>query len=162
MKTRDLIAHLKGEAETYREFIGVLQAETENLVSRNYRGLYETTSRKEALMARIEGSARVRSELMEGAAREFGVEADGKLSTLAGAAPAPFASELSSLRDTLSTLIESIREISRVNASVVSDSLENVNKALGFLSSFRPSTVYKPTGAFDTVELKGSQLSEGA
>ncbi len=155
--------HLKKEIGLYKEFITVLQKETENIVGRDYKGLYETAGLKEGLIIRIERAGRSRASLMHEAASSLGIQGELKLSSVIEKVSGRIREDLMESRSTILSLLESIREINKLNSLVVKESLDNINKTLGFLGNFMPATVYNPTGAFEgTCSAKGSRLSEGA
>lgn len=162
METDRLIEHLNSEISCYKDYISVLQRETENLVARNYQGLFETTGEKEKLLAKLDELGRARKVLMDGLFAALGVENDGRLSTLVNNSRGEDREGLGSCRETIVSLAESIKEITQVNTHAVRDSLDNVNKALGLLRQFSTGSVYRPTGSFDSPAMKGSRISEGA
>ncbi|MBI5587080.1 MAG: flagellar protein FlgN [Deltaproteobacteria bacterium] len=155
--------HLKKEISLYKEFITVLQTETEKIIGRDYKGLYETVGLKEHLIIRIESAGRSRLQLMCEAASSLGVQGEPTLSSIIERAAGKVKEELRECQSTILSLLESIREINKLNSMVVRESLDNINKTLGFLGNFMPSTVYNPAGAFEgNCSFKGSRLSEGA
>ncbi len=164
MNISRLTDHLAVEASTYKEFISVLQQETECLVTRDYRGLYEAVSGKETLLARISKLVDERGRLLSSAASELGVECSGEeaAAAVSGALAGAQREEFDGYRAMIGSLIDSVREVNRVNSLVIRSSLENINKTLGFFGNFMPGSVYKSTGAFGQVPLKGSRLNEGA
>lgn len=157
-----LSQHLGKEISCYKDFIPVLQQETDNLINRDYKALYETVARKEGFLVKIASLGRTRIELMEEAAGEAGLSGDDvKLSRIIENTDQPLSDELTELRSKVLSLMESINEISRVNTLVVEGSLENINKTLGLLSNLAANKTYSPKGAFHQMELKGSRLNEG-
>jgi flagellar biosynthesis/type III secretory pathway chaperone len=165
MDITHIINHLGSEATAYKEFIAVLQEETECLVSRNYKGLYETAGNKQALLSRIKKLNETRAALLARSARGLDASADGTaaaVSAIIDSAPPHQKEEFLRLHDSLGSLIDTIHEVNKVNSLVIKGSLEHINKTLGFFSNFMPGTVYKPTGAFGDISLKGSRLNKGA
>lgn len=159
-------AHLTKEESLYKELVSVLQAETENLVSRDFRALYETVGRKEHVLKRIELASVERGRLVTEAARTLalkpGPENESALSAVIERS-GPSKAALESKRNIIISLIESIKELNHLNGLVVKGSLDNINKTLGFLGNFLQSGVYRQSGAFDGFgAVKGSHLSEGA
>ena len=161
MLIRSLTEHLNIEITVYKELVAVLQKETENLVARDYQGLYETSSRKEHIVLRINHLSEVRQELMDEAARSFGVEPAGNLSEIIGLAAPMDAEALRTAQSAILSIVEGVKEINKLNALVVEGSLDNINKTLGLLSNFMPKNIYKPTGAFESIAEKGVRLNEG-
>lgn len=164
MNITDITEHLDKEAGAYKEFISVLQKETECLVSRDYKGLYEAAGAKEALLTRIQKLVDRRSALIEGCARAMSIDcppSDLISSILASASEGQREAFINS-QSAVSNLIDTIKEVNRVNSLVIKGSLEHINKTLGFLGNFMPGSVYKPSGAFGEIPMKGSRLSEGA
>jgi len=158
-----LAEHLKKEINLYKEFIAVLQKETENIVERDYKGLYETAGLKEGLIIRIERAAGARGVLMHEAAQTLGVEGELKLSSMVERLSGGIQEDIIKSQSTILSLIESIKEINKLNSLVIRESLDNINKTLGFLGNFMPATVYNPTGAFDgSYPSKGARVNEGA
>ena len=162
MEIQLLIEHLKKEISVYKEFIAVLQNETENVVARDYKGLYETIGGKELLLARIESLGKKRRELMDAAARAHGLEGEATLTSLIARAQDPLRRELRECQSTVFSLLESIKDINKVNSIAVKGSLDNIRKTLGFLSNFLPNVNYKPTGTFDGIAVKGGRFNKGA
>lgn len=159
---RPIIDHLAKEMSLYKELITVLQKETEDLVGRDYRGLYETVSAKEQILLRIQSAGNLRNRLIKEAALKAGAPAETLSSLIERMEEGPAKDELKNLQSSIVSFIESIQEINKVNSLIVKGSLENINKTLGFLSNFMPASNYKATGTFDGVAIKGSRLSEGA
>lgn len=163
MEINLVIEHLKKEIDLFKEFISVLQKETENIVGRDYRGLYDTVGLKENLISRIETAGGLRAKLIGEAAEALGVNGEPSLTALIEKTSGVIEDTLRESQSTLLTLLESVIEISRLNTAVVRESLDNINKTLGFLGNFMPATVYNPAGSFaGSYSLKGSRLSEGA
>jgi flagellar biosynthesis/type III secretory pathway chaperone len=163
MKIKNLIGHLKKEIAVYEDLVGILQEETENLVSMNYQGLYDTSSRKEHTVLRIDYMGEVRLKLMNDASRSLGIDGFVNLSAIIELVAAEREKEeLRMCQSAILSLIEGIKELNKVNALVVEGSLENINKTLGLLGNFLPKNVYKPTGAFEPIAPKGFRLNEGA
>lgn len=161
MKIKDLTGHLKKEIAVYEELVGILQEETENLVSRDYKGLYDTSSRKEHIVLRIDCLGEVRLKLMNDAARSLGIDGFVNLSVIIELVAAEEKEELRMCQSAILSLIEGIKELNKVNALVVKGSLENINKTLGLLGNFLPKSVYRPTGAFEPIIPKGFRLNKG-
>lgn len=164
MDITHIIDHLATEASVYKEFISVLQQETECLISRDYKRLYETVGSKESLLARIRKMTGGRAALLSGSARRLGMEGAGKdaIAAVVDSAPPAQKEEFRKQQDIVCSLIDTIQEVNRVNSLVIKGSLEHINKTLGFFGNFMPGSVYKPSGAFGELSLKGSRLSEGA
>ncbi|MEK7773972.1 MAG: flagellar protein FlgN [Deltaproteobacteria bacterium] len=162
MEIQLIIEHLKKEISVFKEFIAALQNETENVVVRDYRGLYDTICRKELLLARIESLGRNRRELLTAAARAYGLEGEATLASLIDRAQDPLKRELRECQAAIFPLLESIKDINKVNGIAVKGSLDNIKKTLGFLGNFLPNVNYKPTGTFDGIAVKGGRLNKGA
>ena len=161
MPVKTLTEHLGKEIAVYKELVSVLQKETENLVARDYQGLYDTSSRKGHIVLRINHLSEVRQELMNDAARSFGVGSVFNLSEIIELAPFMDAENLRAAQSAILSIVEGVKEINKLNALVVEGSLDNINKTLGLLSNFMPKNIYKPTGTFDTTTRKGTRLNEG-
>ncbi|MEK6531445.1 MAG: flagellar protein FlgN [Deltaproteobacteria bacterium] len=162
MELKLLIGHLSKETELFKEFVSVLQKETENLVGRDYKGLYETISRKEHLLIRFEVLSSARQELMQAAAKSLGIAGDVNLSRIIEMSGGVDRAEIKRLQTTILTLLDSIREINKLNSLVVKESIENINKTLGMLANFMPAGTYSQSGSYQGIAVKGSRLSEGA
>lgn len=163
MDIRNLIGHLDKEAALFKELISILQKETENLVTRDYKGLYETVSQKEHLAMRISALGRTRQDLLSKAAIALGC-CEGSAATLSSVIERAGleSGALEDCRKSILSLTSSVKEINSLNSLVAGGSLDNINKTLGFLGNFLQTSVYKPTGAFAGFAVKGSRLSEGA
>ncbi len=161
MSVKALTEHLNNEIAVYKELVGVLQKETENLVARDYKGLYETSGRKGHIVLRINHMSEVRQGLMNEAARSFGAEPGGNLSRIIELASFMDAEALRTAQNAILSIVEGVKEINKLNALVVEGSLDNINKTLGLLSNFMPKNVYKPTGAFQSIAEKGLRLNKG-
>lgn len=157
-----LIDHLKKEASLYKDLVGILQKETEGLVARDYKGLYETVVLKDQTLKRLDMMGVSRSELLAKAGERLGLHGDINLTAILENSSSPRVDQLKAAQDTILTLIESAREINRVNSLVVKGSLENITKTLGFLGNFMTGSVYKKGGTFEALSVKGTRLSEGA
>lgn len=162
MEIQPLIEHLNKEISVYKEFIAILHSETENVVARDYKALYDTICGKEHLLARIGSFGGERRELMSAAARAGGLEGGATLTSIMEKAREPLRTELKGRQATIFSLIESIKEINKVNSIAIKGSLDNIRKTLGFLSSFIPNANYNPTGTFGGIEVKGGRLNKGA
>lgn len=163
MEIKDLIGHLNREIELFKDLIPVLHKETECLVGRDYKGLYETVSLKEHLVMRINAAGSVRQSLIRNTLAAFGGAADSgaNLSAIIDLAGSK-ASGVEECQKTLLSLASTIKEINRLNSTITQSSLDNVNKTLGFLGNFMQPSTYKASGSFDGFAVKGSRLSEGA
>jgi flagellar biosynthesis/type III secretory pathway chaperone len=163
MGTGLLIGHLEKELELFKEFVAVLQKETENLISRDYKGLYETVSRKEHLLVRFEVLGSGRQSLMQATADSIGVSGkDLNLTRIIEGLAGNEKAEVKRLQAGILALLDSIREINKLNSLVVKESIENINKTLGMLTNFMPAGTYSHKGSFKGVAVKGTRLSEGA
>ncbi len=162
MEIQLLIDHLKKEISVYKEFIAVLHSETENVVARDYKGLYDTICRKEQTLARIGSFGAQRRGLMSGVARANGLEDGASLTSIIEKVQGPYSAELKGCQAAIFSLIESIKDINKVNSIAIKGSLDNIRKTLGFLSNFIPNVNYKPTGTFDGIEVKGGRFNKGA
>lgn len=158
---RALIEHLEKEIAVYRNLVEVQQTETENLISKDYRGLYETIGRKEHLLMKVSSMDKARSRLMEGVGRELGVQT-GNISCILERISGTEFNRLKECQVSVLSLVDTIKEVNKVNALFVEGSIENIKKTLGLLGNFMPKSVYKPTGDFYSDTLKGTNLSEGA
>lgn len=163
MEIKDLIDHLNGEAGLLKDLVAVLHRETECIVARDYKGLYETTGQKEHLVVRINASGGERDRLLRGClasrgAKESDSPAVSTLVELAG----KDAPELDECHKKLLSLSSSVMEINRLNSVITESSIGNVAKTLGFLGNFLQPSTYKASGSFEGFAVKGSRLSEGA
>lgn len=154
--------HLNKEASLYKELIAALQKETENLVARDYKALYETVASKEHVTSRIEMIGRARAHIFSKAASALGLKGDINLTAIIENFSSPAKDELKELQATLLSLIESVKEINQVNSLAVRGSLENITKTLGFLGNFLPGSTYKRGGTLEAMSVKGARLNEGA
>ncbi len=162
MELKLLIGHLSKETELFKEFVSVLQKETENLVGRDYKGLYETISRKEHLLVRFEVLSAARLELMQAVAKTLGISGDANLSRIIERSEGNDRAEIKRFQTAILALLESIREINKLNSLVVKESIDNINKTLGMLANFMPAGTYSQSGSYKGITIKGSRLSEGA
>jgi len=164
MNMTNIIEHLGKEAAAYKEFISVLQQETECLVSRDYKGLYEAAGAKEALLSRIQRLVDARASLLKAFASSLSLEGPAEKAVSAMLASVQPEQKAAFIKSQLivSNLLDTIKEVNRVNSLVIKGSLEHINKTLGFFGNFMPGIVYKPSGAFGEMQMKGSRLSEGA
>ncbi len=159
MKTKDLIGHLRSEIELFKELIAVLHAETECMVGRDYKGLYEAVSGKEQLVMRINSASGTRKRLLIECFPSTGAPEEANLTSLIeltgnGA--------LAECQKTLLSLASTVKEINGVNRLIMESSMENVTRTLSFLGNFMQPGTYKPTGSFGELAVKGARLSEGA
>lgn len=165
MKLNLIVDHLVRETALFRELIAVLQKETVNLINRDYNGIHDTSAKKENILLRLTGMEKARKALVMEAAMAMNVEGvvreEAYLSTIIASAPQPYKDELLNHQSAIHSLIESVKEINKVNSLVVSESLDNINKTLGFLGNFIPNNNYKKTGAFQIRVTKGSHFNEG-
>jgi flagellar biosynthesis/type III secretory pathway chaperone len=162
MMVKALIEHLEKEIVVYRNLVEVQQAETENLTSKDYRGLYETIGRKEHLLAKVSLLSKDRARLMGSIAGLFEGKGIVNISGILEQISGPEHDRLKECQSAVLTLVDTIKEINKVNALFVEGSIENIKKTLGLLGNFMPKSVYKPTGGFYSSTLKGANLSEGA
>lgn len=163
MENENLTGHLKREIELFKDLIAVLHRETECMVGRDYKGLYETVSQKDLLAMRIHAATEARQPLLKEALAALGC-APGQevnLTSLIEMAPAS-APVLEECQKTLFSLASTIKEINGLNSLIIESSMESVARTLGFLGNFMQPSTYKATGSFDGFAVKGSRLSEGA
>lgn len=163
METKNLIGHLKKEAELLKDLIQVLHKETECIVSRDYKALYETVGAKEHLVMRVNAAGGARNALIAECFAALGGSSNGEASLssvieLAGANGIA----LDECRTNLLSLASTVKDINSLNSIITESSMQNVTKTLGFLGNFVQKSTYKATGSFDGFALKGSRLSEGA
>lgn len=163
MENENLIGHLKSEVELFKDLVAVLHRETECIVGRDYKGLYETVSQKEHLAMRIYAAAEARKPLLKEALAVLGgaPAQEVNLTSLIELAGAK-APRLEECQKTLLSLGSTIKEINGLNTLIIESSMENVAKTLGFLGNFMQPSTYKATGSFDGFAVKGTRLSEGA
>lgn len=159
---KHLIDQLKKEIALYNDFIAILHRETENLVSRDYKGLYDTVSIKEHLLVRIDGCSMEREKLLKEAASTLGITGTINLSAIIERTVPGHKKDLKDCQRAILALIDSIKEINTVNSHVVSASMENINKTLALIGSFQPRNVYQSNGAYAGLSVKGHRLCEGA
>ena len=163
MEIKNLISHLFREAELFRDLISVLHRETECMVGRDYKGLYDTIGQKDHLAMRISAASSGRQALLKEALASLGGSCAGEanlsavieLSGSKGIA-------LDEAQKTILSLASTVKEINGLNSRIVESSLGNVIKTLGFLGNFMQPGTYKASGSFDGFAVKGSRLSEGA
>jgi len=169
MDLRGLLKKIEIEMRLYKEFIALLHAETEAVIQRDYKELYKVIGHKEHVLVALERAIRERIADLDGVLAGQSLAGDQPLTgdqatlsalilTLPGS---PIRDELSAARIKLQSLIDSAREVNRVNTHIVQKSLDNVNKTLGFLGNLFVQDTYGPTGAIASMAVKGSRLSEG-
>ncbi|HHL39966.1 MAG TPA: flagellar protein FlgN [Deltaproteobacteria bacterium] len=163
MTVRELTDHLRREVTLYKELNEALRAETRNLMERDYKGLFDTVSRKESVLLRLSEAASARGRLLAAVARSLGLEGDGvKLSDVIGRLDGAERTELEGLQSSLLALTAGAAEINEVNKLTVKGCLENVNKTLQLLGGLAGPGTYGRTGAVGEIAVKGTRLSEGA
>src|SRR3989304_4455964 len=164
MEIDRLIGHLNGEIRLCKELVSLLQKETEAIVSRDYRALYEIVGQKRPLVARVNALSEARAGFIRAALSFLGAPAEQEpsLAAVIEKAGSPAKQDIENCRSTLQTLASSVKELNSLNARVIENSLQNVKKTLGFLGNFLQPSVYKPGGKLDEFALKGSRLSKGA
>lgn len=161
MKTKDLIGHLRTEIELFKELIAVLHAETECMVGRDYKGLYEAVSGKEQLVTRINSASETRRRLLRECLESIGADMPVE-ANLTALVELTGNGALVDCQKTLLSLASTVKEINGVNRLIMESSMENVTRTLGFLGNFMQPGAYKSTGSFGEPALKGMRLSEGA
>src|SRR3989337_2615754 len=115
MNMTNIIEHLGKEACAYKEFISVLQQETECLVSRDYKGLYEAAGAKEALLSRIQRLVDARAGLLKAFANSLSIDgpAEKAISAMLGSVPPGQKEEFIKNQSIVSNLIDTIKEVNR-------------------------------------------------
>lgn len=164
MEIERLIGQLNAEIRLCKELVSLLQRETEAIVSRDYRALYEIVGQKEHLVMRVNSQSDARADFIRAALSFLGAP-EGQETSLAAVierADGRLKHEIEDCRSTLQTLASSIKELNGLNARVIENSLDNVKKTLGFLGNFLQPSVYRPGGKMDELALKGSRLNKGA
>lgn len=162
MELRHLCEHLEDEIELYKDFISMLHKETESIVSRDYKALYEITATKEVQIKKLDAMRARRALFVTKAAEALGIKGDISLHAIIENSNQHAASKIEKFLQTLMSLAHSIKEINELNSLVVKGALENVNKTLGLFGGFAPSSTYNPSGAMEGPSIKGSRLCEGA
>jgi hypothetical protein len=122
--------HLKAEAALYKDLIEILRTETDNLVNRDYKGLYDTVCRKEHILVKIDSMGEVRKTLLTDVSASLGIDGFVNLSAVIELLTGRERDELKGSQGTVLSLINSILEIKKVNAILSKGSLDNMNKAL--------------------------------
>jgi flagellar biosynthesis/type III secretory pathway chaperone len=163
MEIKDLIGQLDREIELFKDLISVLHRETECIVGRDYKGLYETVSQKDHLLKRIYSASEARTPAIKECLAAFGGQSSGEanltaLIELAGER----AMGLEDCQKKLLSLTSTVKEINGLNSLIIESSMENVSRTLGFLGNFMQPSTYKSSGSFDGFAVKGTRLSEGA
>ena len=160
---KELIKKLEIEIRLYKELIALLHEETESVIARDYKRIYAVLGHKEHVLTALDKEVRQRLVLVEELLGGEQLEAEqSAISALILRLPgSPERDELSSARIKLQSLMDSAREVNRVNSHVVQKSLDNINKTLGFLGNLFVKDTYGSNGAVANMELKGSRLSEG-
>lgn len=163
METKDLIGHLNKEADLLKDLIQVLHRETECIVARDYKGLYETVGAKEHLVMRINAAGCARGVLIAECLTALGAPS-GKEATMTSVMEhaGQEGGVLEDCRKRLISLSSTVKDINKLNSIITESSMQNITKTLGFLGNFVQPSTYKATGSFDGFALKGSRLSEGA
>ena len=163
MNILGLTKKIEIEMRLYKELIALLHEETEAVIQRDYKEIYKVVGHKEHVLAALERAVHERLEsLDELLAGEDLTSEQATISALILRLPgSPEREELSSARVKLQSLMDSAREVNRVNTHIVQKSLDNVNKTLGFLGNLFVKDTYGPNGAVASMQVKGSRLSEG-
>ncbi|MBW7956359.1 MAG: flagellar protein FlgN [Deltaproteobacteria bacterium] len=158
-----LIGHLKKEIGLCKELIAVLHRETESIVARDYKALYEAAGEKEGLVRKVNATAGARTRHIEEACASLGIPADNG-TALDGIVErgGERGAELGECLKTLAALAASIKELNDLNSLAIRSSLDNIKKTLGFLGNFLQPSAYKPGGKAEDFAFKGSRLSKGA
>lgn len=159
---RNLIEHLDGEIEVYRELIEGLHRETEDLVKRDYKALYDTIAVKERLLIRIDAMGARRRALLEEAASSLGISGEINISRILERLSGEEFEALKERQRFVIALVDGIKEITKVNSLVVKGSLDNIRKTLGLLGNLNAAGTYGKEGGFNGIGVKGRHLSEGA
>lgn len=144
MAIQSFIKHLKTEASVYEDLIALLRVETENLVNRDYRGLYETVTRKEHLLMKIDSLGDLRATHLNNAAASLGVYGFVNLSAIIEFMNGDEREELNRCRSSILALIHTIKEINKVNETAVKGSLHNMKKTLKLLGTLGTEPVKMP------------------
>lgn len=162
MEIRELIGRLDKEIALFKELISVLHRETESIVGRDYKGLYEVVGLKESALQRIAAAGAETIDSIRTLAKARGVSDEeaslARLASLSG----PRGRDLDERREALKSLSQTVQEINALNSAIIRDSLDNINKTLGFLGNFVQPGTYRPSGSFGGFAVKGARLSEGA
>lgn len=163
MEITNLIGHLKREAGLFRDLISTLHRETECMVGRDYKGLYETIGQKDQLAMRIGAATGGRQKLLREALAALGGKSEGEVNLSAVIELSGSRAEaLDDAQKTILSLASTVKEINALNSRLAESSLGNVVKTLAFLGNFMQPSTYKATGSFDGFAVKGTRLSEGA
>ncbi|MBE7414815.1 MAG: flagellar protein FlgN [Deltaproteobacteria bacterium] len=158
-----LIGHLKKEIGLCKELIAVLHRETESIVARDYKALYEAAGEKEGLVRKVDASVAARAKRMEDACASLGIPCgDGAALESIARQVGELGGELDKCLKTLASLAASIKELNDLNSLAIQSSLDNVKKTLGFLGNFLQPSAYKAGGKAEELAFKGSRLSKGA
>jgi flagellar biosynthesis/type III secretory pathway chaperone len=160
---RELIKKLDIEMRLYRELIALLHEETDAVIKRDYKDLYKVLGRKEYVLSALERAVRERIALVGETLGDEPLKDDKSTisALILSLHSSPERDELVEAREKLQSLMDSAREVNRVNTHIVQTSLDNVNKTLGFLGNLFVKDTYGPSGAAASMEVKGSRLSEG-
>jgi len=159
----ELIKKLEIEIRLYKELIALLHEETESVIQRDYKRLYTVLGHKEHVLVTLDKEVRERlalvSDMLGGETLEAEQSAISAL--ILRLQGSPERARLSAARIKLQSLMDSAREVNRVNSHIVQKSLDNINKTLGFLGNLFVKDTYGANGAIAGMEVKGSRLSEG-
>ena len=154
-----LISHIDREIEEYKLLIDVLHLETEAIKRRDFKHILDIVAQKEAVLSRIEKMGTLRRSIIDKAASLHRVSPT--ISALLNL-DVPEKDELYKGVNLLRTLIESSIEINRVNRLAAKASIDNIQKMLHVIKNFMPHSTYNSKGMTEQIELRGSQLREGA
>jgi flagellar biosynthesis/type III secretory pathway chaperone len=146
---RGLLKILKQEVSLYKEIIEILQKEREAIISRSPNALLGTNQDKETLLAELESLEEGRQLWVKKLAEELNFSSPKiTLSLLAEKLKDPWASQLKSYQQHLSSLINTAVKLNQDNARLLHHSCNAVKQLLTLISSYnRFNPLYLPNGA---------------
>jgi flagellar biosynthesis/type III secretory pathway chaperone len=152
------------ELDIYRSLLSLLQRERSILVECSLGDLVQTNKEKENLVLKVRILEQSRQAILQELADRMGLSPDGlTLSALEDQLREPFVSQFRTLRSSLSSVLESIREVNEGNRTFLQHSVDFVKGSLALIRYLTASSPrYMPSGVLDGDRFDGRLVSEKA
>jgi len=156
-----LYSILGQEMALFEGLMGLLQKEKEIIVRNSLDDLHTSNNQKETILLKIRVLEETRIKIVEKISILLGKE--GKELTLSGLSDVleePYKSRFIAFRTKMVAMVDSLREINKVNQFLVERSLQSINSFFSLLNLLGVSPqVYLPSGKMRTKEGQGGILS---
>lgn len=160
-KLEQLVAALRNELQHYGELLALFEAQQEHLVRRDADQVLGSVARINALTSVVQDARRDRVHRLQDLAESLSVPPDGQLTTLLPALPGSRRAQIQALMTENNRLLARIQTRARQNHSMLSHSLEHMNRFIHALVGAKAGTVvYDGVGSVAAAAIQTPSIYE--